>query len=128
MTATAWEHSDEGREWYRLYRRRWRAGHSERNRELIKQSNERYAAAHPDKVLDVQARRRARKHTATVEDVDRLVVWETHGGICGICHKPVPRDNFHLDHIIPLAKGGEHSYANTQPAHPPCNLSKGSRG
>jgi 5-methylcytosine-specific restriction endonuclease McrA len=29
---------------------------------------------------------------------------------------------------VPLALGGEHSYANTQVAHPLCNLRKGSRG
>jgi 5-methylcytosine-specific restriction endonuclease McrA len=34
---------------------------------------------------------------------------------------------FHVDHVVPLARGGEHSYANTQPACPPCNMSKGAR-
>jgi 5-methylcytosine-specific restriction endonuclease McrA len=33
----------------------------------------------------------------------------------------------HLDHIVPLARGGEHSYANTQPAHPTCNRRKGAK-
>lgn len=28
---------------------------------------------------------------------------------------------------IPLSKQGEHGYANTQPAHPTCNIRKGNR-
>jgi 5-methylcytosine-specific restriction endonuclease McrA len=35
------------------------------------------------------------------------------------------RENFHVDHIVPICKGGEHTYANVQPAHPICNISKG---
>jgi 5-methylcytosine-specific restriction endonuclease McrA len=31
----------------------------------------------------------------------------------------------HIDHVIPLARGGEHSYANAQAAHGPCNMRKG---
>jgi 5-methylcytosine-specific restriction endonuclease McrA len=31
---------------------------------------------------------------------------------------------FHVDHIMPLAKGGLHCYTNVQVAHPKCNLSK----
>lgn len=31
------------------------------------------------------------------------------------------------DHIVPLAEGGEHSYANVQVAHVFCNRSKGGR-
>ena len=29
-----------------------------------------------------------------------------------------------LDHVIPIARGGEHSYANTQIAHLTCNIRK----
>ena len=32
-----------------------------------------------------------------------------------------------VDHVIPLSKGWEHSYSNTQPAHLVCNLKKGAR-
>lgn len=59
--------------------------------------------------------------------VDPLTVYARGRGICGICSKPVPTDAFNVDHIIPLARGGEHSYANTQPAHPSCNFRKGAR-
>ena len=64
---------------------------------------------------------------AFVEEVYPLVVLERDDGICGICGEDVDPFDFHVDHIIPLSRGGEHSYANTQPAHPFCNLSKNDR-
>ncbi len=73
------------------------------------------------------AKRRALKKAQFVEDVDPVVVFERDGGICGICREPVDRQNFHVDHVRPLAKGGEHSYANTQVAHPECNCAKRDR-
>lgn len=72
--------------------------------------------------------RRAREWDAFVEDVDSDVVWERDKGLCGICKGQVDiNENWHLDHIIPLAKGGLHCYDNVQVAHSACNLSKGNR-
>lgn len=70
--------------------------------------------------------RRARLRKAFVEVVSPQILFEQHGGICGICNQEIEGD-FHVDHVIPLAKGGEHSYANTQPAHPRCNRWKGTK-
>lgn len=66
---------------------------------------------------------RARKRDAFVEHVDPMVVFERDAGVCGICGVPIV-GAFHVDHIVPLARGGEHSYANSQAAHPSCNSSK----
>lgn len=71
---------------------------------------------------------RARKASATVEDVDRAVVWARDGGRCHICGKVCNQDKWHLDHIVPLSRGGEHSYRNVAVSHPFCNISKGARG
>jgi 5-methylcytosine-specific restriction endonuclease McrA len=68
--------------------------------------------------------RRARKAGTFVEHVDLDVLMEAHNGVCGICDEPI-QGEVHIDHRVPLCKGGEHSYANTQPAHPSCNLPKG---
>lgn len=81
--------------------------------------------------------RRARKKSQFVESVKRDVVYEMHGGMCGICEGFIDRNSpealgyiakgkswFHVDHIIPLSKNGSHSYINVQPAHPKCNLTK----
>lgn len=72
--------------------------------------------------------RRARKRGAFVEMVDPLVVFTRDNGACGICKRAVePEDKWHIDHVLPLSKGGEHSYANTQLAHAVCNIAKGSK-
>lgn len=75
---------------------------------------------------------RARKKAATVEAVDPFKVFERDGWRCQICHKRTPkrlRGSLNdmapeLDHIVPLAKGGEHSYRNTQCACRRCNRTK----
>lgn len=107
--------------------RKWR----EANREYVKALNRRaYVADKEQRILDsipIAARRRARKLAAFVEDVDRSVVFERDKGICGICGLPVDPTDWHLDHVQPLCKGGEHSYANVQVSHPACNMRKGTK-
>ena len=56
-------------------------------------------------------------------------------GICKICGKPVNKASFNgkgcgqlyptIDHIIPLSKGGGHTWDNVQLAHLGCNSTKG---
>lgn len=43
--------------------------------------------------------------------------------ICWRCHKPIT-DTPHLDHFIPLAKGGAHAPGNLHYMHAKCNLNK----
>jgi 5-methylcytosine-specific restriction endonuclease McrA len=83
----------------------------------------------PDKVALRSIRRKMRKLNAFIEDVDRNTLYEMYGGCCGICKEfiDLTQTGFHVDHVIPLSKGGMHGYINTQPAHPKCNLRKGSK-
>jgi len=83
--------------------------------------------ANPEKVVAANHRRRARVRDVFIEDVHPLVVLELDDGVCGICGKDVDPFDFHLAHVVPLALGGEHSYANVQVAHPSCNVRKGAR-
>ena len=78
------------------------------------------------RIREVQASRLARKLKQFVENVDPEIVVERDRGYCGICGLLVV-GAYHIDHVIPLSRGGEHSYANTQLAHPRCNISKGAR-
>jgi len=58
-------------------------------------------------------------------------------GICQICGKPIDKTSFNgkgcgalyptIDHIIPLSKGGGHTWNNVQLAHLICNSTKGDR-
>lgn len=55
--------------------------------------------------------------------------------LCQICFRPIPRlvsspydpQRATIDHRLPLAAGGSHTYANLQSAHLGCNSSKGAR-
>lgn len=96
------------------------------NQRAWRERNPDYAwkARNPEAARAHDATRRARKHKAFVEVVSHGIVWERDGGICGVCHEPADRDDWHLDHVQALANGGEHSYANAQVSHPSCNLRK----
>jgi hypothetical protein len=79
-------------------------------------------------------RRRLRLESQKVEFVNPLKVFNRDKWICQLCNHPVSKirdrrfiDIASLDHIIPISKGGEHSYANTQLAHLSCNIRKGNR-
>jgi 5-methylcytosine-specific restriction endonuclease McrA len=77
-------------------------------------------------------RRKALQRGATVEAVNPLKVFEHDGWRCKLCNGRTPKskrgtqhdDAPELDHIIPLSKGGEHSYRNTQCACRKCNAEK----
>jgi hypothetical protein len=81
--------------------------------------------------LDVNARARARRFGVENEYINKWEVFERDEWICGLCHEPVDREakwpawGFpSIDHIVPLAVGGAHVYANVQCAHLGCNLLK----
>lgn len=75
--------------------------------------------------------RRARLRDCETEKIDPLAVFERDGWRCGICGKKVSRHlkcphprSVSLDHIIPLALGGSHTWDNVQCAHRACNGTK----
>ena len=77
-------------------------------------------------------RRRARKHGAEYEVIDRDKVFERDNWMCGICGDPISKDATYpdlmspsLDHIKPLSRGGDHLYSNVQASHFMCNSVKG---
>lgn len=102
----------------------WRAWYA-KNRDHHAATKRAHRAKHRASYRTYNAARRARKREAFVELVDPLVVLEVADGACGICGEDVDPFAFDVDHTIPLCHGGEHSYANTQPAHPRCNYRKG---
>ena len=94
-----------------------------RNSQAGKEYHRAYKQAHANQVRMHSQTRRARRLDQFIENVDPAVVYEMHGGRCGICEGFIAGD-FHVDHVIPLSKGGMHGYVNVQPTHPICNLSK----
>jgi predicted nucleic acid-binding Zn ribbon protein len=76
-----------------------------------------------------------RKRGATVEMVNDLIVLARDGWRCHLCGVKTPsrlRGTYddrapEVDHIVPIAAGGEHSYRNTACACRRCNIAKGAR-
>ena len=87
-----------------------------------------YRAANPEKRRAYKARRRALRLSAFVENVAVAVLVERDHGLCGICQQPVAYTDRSVDHILPLAAGGKHSYANTRLTHLRCNIKRQHRG
>ena len=98
--------------------------YSKSHPEKIKQLGIAWRKANVDRVRDYCSQRRARERNAVVELVQRTTVFKRDRGICHICNKKVSSTNWHLDHIIPLSRGGKHSYENVAVSHPKCNLVK----
>lgn len=84
--------------------------------------------------------RRTRRRDAIVDnDITLKKVCDRDGGICYLCGEPIDWDDYQLingkrfakgkypsiDHMIPLSRGGQHSWANVKLAHFSCNASKG---
>lgn len=101
---------------------RWRAANLEKDR----QRHQAWKKENRAHCTNLESRRRALLLGQFIEDVDRDVVFSMHGGMCGICKQFIDGP-FHVDHVIPLSKGGMHGYVNVQPAHPDCNWKKGDR-
>jgi len=67
----------------------------------------------------------------------REEVLDRYGSICHLCQEPIdltlPKRvgykgweyGLHLDHVIPLSKGGDDTIENIRPSHGKCNIKKG---
>jgi 5-methylcytosine-specific restriction endonuclease McrA len=73
-------------------------------------------------------RRRARKAKATGTHTadDILAQYERQSGACYWCDAEVGQD-YHVDHVVPLSKGGSDGPDNLVIACPTCNLRKGAK-
>lgn len=86
------------------------------------------------------ATRRARARDAIVDrNITLTAVIERDNGICYLCGKRVDETDYivrneavvcgnlypSIDHVIPLSKGGKHSWGNVRLAHRVCNSVKG---
>lgn len=77
--------------------------------------------------------RRARQKETQIKRIDPIAVFERDGWKCRICGKSTPRTSRgtyksnapELDHIVPLALGGWHTWQNVQCTCRSCNSKKG---
>ena len=111
----------------------------ERNKDIILQKQKIYRLEHPE-----ISRRSARKRRARLNNVVRVEytdeqVLEMYGTNCHLCSEPIdllaPRStshyrwkkSLHIDHIIPISKGGVDHESNLTSACTTCNFGKKDR-
>lgn len=95
------------------------------NPELKRAVTRAWIRANPEQVKALKAKRRAKiigsvgSHAAA--DIKKLKILQK--GKCPVCKCVLKK--FHVDHIEPIARGGDNGPMNLQLLCPPCNLSKG---
>lgn len=128
----------------------WRAANPDKTRaytvanpDRMKANYAAYAAANPDNNKERQAafrkanpevvritnqNQRARRRASGGKLSKDLAakLFEDQRGLCACCKDPLGED-FHLDHVLPLALGGTNTDDNMQLLRKRCNLQKGSR-
>jgi len=114
----------------------YRDSYREANSEQIRHYFKAYRIANKEKRSQDSRKRRAMKVTNQSESYTTQEILDYYGTDCHICKKPVnltaPRSNgkpgwelgLHLDHVIPISKGGSDLINNIRPSHGKCNLRK----
>jgi 5-methylcytosine-specific restriction endonuclease McrA len=108
--------------------KRWQRTYRLNHLKEAAENNRIWRQANLDKICANKSRRRVRESSALIELVSRATVYARDGGKCHVCGKKVNSKNWHLDHLIPLSKGGDHSYRNVATACPKCNLQRYNTG
>lgn len=138
---TAWYEANIGR--LRVYQKQYRADNKEVIRESQRRCHERdptanaaraarWAKANPERAKENRGaashRRRKRVWASdknfTAEDVRRI--FKAQKGKCAYCKVSLKKGR-RIDHIVPLAKGGDNSAANIQLTCLPCNAKKSAK-
>jgi len=120
---------ERSRQWYRdniEYARARNRQRYEENRVRVAEYHRQFYQANKERYYIYGRRRRARKRNAEGEHTFQHVV--TIGDLqewrCYYCNTDVA-DGYHVDHMIPLSRGGSDWPDNLVVACPTCNISKG---
>ena len=106
--------------WKARMKKAYNEAYREANREKIAAQKKAYYEANREKLADKKKARRFRKTTI----INHLLVKQR--GKCAVCHCDVI-ENHHLDHIMPLALGGDNDRNNFQLLCQMCNLTKNAK-
>ena len=93
----------------------------EANKEAVKELRRAWCEANPEKVQNSYAKRRDAPGEISHGWIVKLL--ELQRWNCIVCNKDL-RYGYHIDHIQPIARGGENTDYNVQALCPKCNLEK----
>ena len=91
------------------------------------------------KIAEMSRRRRARINNNDFEQYTEEQVLLRYGSICYICNISIDlkaqrkiglngwENSLHIDHVIPVSKGGADKLENVKPTHALCNIRKGNK-
>lgn len=93
-------------EYFREYMRRWRANNRNRINELVARRSERI------------------RNAPVVEQIDRDAIVARDNSTCYLCGRQLATGDIHIDHVVPLSRGGTHTADNLRVACQHCNNRK----
>lgn len=95
--------------------------------ELVRRASKAWKDAHPQERRNHVRNRRAKLRDGGVlsRGIEKKLMLLQRGQ-CAVCHCGI-RDEFQLDHIVPVSRGGPNIDSNVQLLCPPCNRSKGDK-
>jgi 5-methylcytosine-specific restriction endonuclease McrA len=126
---------EQNREKHKASIQKW----ADSNRDKIREKNKKYIAANPESRSSAKRKRRALEKGAGHFPYSLDQVLEKYGTNCHLCSLPIDLDaprspsieghkmGLHIDHLIPLSKGGQDNIENVRPSHAICNMTKGAR-
>jgi 5-methylcytosine-specific restriction endonuclease McrA len=110
--------------------RQWREDNPERYKEQNAGRWDRYkndpeiVMAYRAATNNYRAKKRNNGGTATAEEIQERI--EEQGYMCFYCSHPL-EDDYHIDHFVPVSRGGGSEIENLVASCPSCNLSKGDK-
>lgn len=119
-----WRECPENRAKSQEHSRRWMKENPDRARGQLNQWKERNPERWREISSSASARRRARKRDSDAECFSRREIWDRDGNICLYCEGELTYDSWHMDHFVPLSRGGLHRASNCVVSCIPCNSQK----
>jgi len=98
------------------------------NRARLREEFRRWRAENPEAAAELNRRsahiRRCRLMSLPVEKFSAGSIFVRDKGLCAYCGLGLDPMNWHLDHVVPVSRGGGHTRDNVVASCPRCNLSK----
>lgn len=97
------------------------------NPEKLRRWNAARHLAHPEIAREYKHRRKVSLLGRPTERISMAKLVARDSNQCGICGKGPDAKPWSIDHILPVSKGGTHTYANVRITHLRGNIARGNR-